>query len=170
VKKTTFTRSTIIALNTDRLEDLKKQLLAAKGSYVKVGILGDSDDARPKVPGKLSGPTLGAVHELGSASAKPSPIPRRSFLKDPLISQLPERIQAMGPEAWRKAILEKGVLFALKVLGNEAENVVQRGFSTGGYGKWAPLAPYTIKKKGSTSILIERGFMRKAVHSAVVKK
>lgn len=167
MRRRTVTKSTITTLDTDKLEELRAALEPYKGSYVKVGILGD--DARPKVPGKLSGPDLGAVHELGSASAQP-PVPRRSFLKEPIIGQLPARIQAIGPAAWRKAILEKGVLFALKVLGVEAENVVQRGFATGGFGKWAPLAPYTVKKKGSAAILIERGFMRKAIHSAVVKK
>ncbi len=171
MKRRTVTKSTITSLDTDRLEALRAALEPMKGSFVKVGILGD--DARPKVPGKISGPDLGAVHELGSASAVP-PVPRRSFLKEPIIAQLPPRIQAMGPVAWRKAILEKGVLYALALLGVEAENVVQRGFVTGGYGKWKPLKPYTVYKKAlgkkSTAILIERGFMRKAIHSAVVKK
>lgn len=167
MRSRTTTGSSIVSLDTNRLRDLGEQLKAAKGSYVKVGILGD--DARPKEAGKLSGPDLGAVHELGDASSKP-PVPRRSFLKEPLIEQLPQAIQQKGPEFWEKALLEKGVLWSLAVLGVEGENVVQKGFDTGGYGKWLPLAPFTVrKKKGSTVILIEKGFMRKAVHSAVVK-
>lgn len=160
------TRQSIVTLDTGKLAELRAQLKAYRGSYVKVGILGD--DNRPKVPGKLSGPDLGAVHELGSASSTP-PIPRRSFLKVPLIDQLPQAIQQRGPAYWRRAILEKGVLWSLQALGVEGENVVQQGFATGGFGKWQPLAPYTIKKKGAAAILIEKGFMRKAVHSAVVK-
>ena len=173
MKKVTSTKQSVTRLNTDKLEELKKQLALAKGSYCKVGLLG-RDSSRPPEAGKITdNPSLGAVHELGSASAKP-PVPRRSFLKEPLISHLPTQIQARGAEAWRKAILEKGVLFALQLLGVEAENVVQQGFRSGGFGQWAPLSPYTLKKKArlgrSLNILQERVIMRKAIHSAVVKK
>ena len=157
--------SATIRKNTAGLDFIRAQVKIVKENYVKVGLLGQDAE---RSEGSLNNPTLGAVHELGSASSEP-PVPRRSFIKEPLLSHLPKRLEQMGPEVWRKAILEKGALFALQVLGVEAENVIQGGFATGGYGRWQPLSPYTVEKKGSDAILIESAQMRKAIHSAVVK-
>jgi hypothetical protein len=172
-----ISRSTI-RLNTDGLDLLRKQLAAAKGSAMKVGLLGDhaergvvplSDTQMgPLKPDKLNNPTLGLIHEKGSVSAKP-PVPRRSWLKEPLESELPKRIREIGVEAWRKLILERGLIEALKFLGVEAVNVIDGGFATGGYGKWKELSPVTVALKGSDAILIETSQMRKAVSSALVK-
>ena len=171
-----ISRSTI-KLNTRRMEELRVQLATAKGSYVKVGILGDSADRGvvplgntpgPLQPSKLNNPTIGLIQEKGSVSVKP-PIPRRSFLQIPLETQMPARIKAVGAARWEKLIIEKGPLVALQFLGVEAENVVQVGFDTRGYGRWAPNAPYTIRKKGVDNPLIDSAQMRNAIHSAVVK-
>lgn len=165
MRRVTVTKSALTRIDTDKLQEIRAQMAKAKGAYVKVGLLGQ-DSNRGEA---LNNPTLGLIHEEGSASAKP-PVPRRSFLKEPLMAKLPEEIQAKGPVFWRKALLDKGVLYSLGVLGVQAENVVQEGFATGGFGRWKPLAPSTVRKKGSTAILIESSKMRKAVHSAVVKK
>ena len=81
MRSRTVTRSTMTRVDTDKLEALRAQLEAAKGSYCKVGLLGKDADRGETEPGKIThNPSLGKVHELGSASAEP-PVPRRSFLK-----------------------------------------------------------------------------------------
>lgn len=47
---------------------------------------------------------------------------------------------------------------ALPLLATE----VRRIFSTGGYGRWAPLAPSTIRRKGHARILVDTYRYRKA--------
>lgn len=175
-----------VALNTDGLEQLRKQLADAPSKRVQVGVLGgkdarSGDESAGYVPGNAE---IGLVHEFGvTAGASPfkmpgvskqpvkSPgmnLPERSFLRMPLITKLPVAIVAQGKAAWRKAIVEKGVVFALKNLGVLAEGVVQDAFATGGFGTWPRLSKFTIKKKGSAAILIDTAQLRQSVTSRVV--
>lgn len=150
----------------------------AKDSYCKVGLLGDNADRGvvplgngmgPLKPDKLNNPTLGLIHEKGSVDSKP-PLPRRSFLQVPLEEQLPLRIREIGVEAWRRLVIDKGLIAALTFLGIEATNVIDKGFATGGYGKWKGNRPRTIKRKGHSTVLVDSAQLRKAVHSVVIKK
>lgn len=165
---------TSIKLNVDELEKVRRGLAEAKGSYAKVGVLGaraarqPGENVQGPMPsGSLTNPEIGIVHEKGSMTSNP-PIPRRSFLEDPLVDHLPQKIRSVGSAAWAVEILQHGVRNALALLGVIGENVVQKGFETGGYGKWEPLSPYTIARKGSSAILIDTAQLRKSVTSEVV--
>ena len=61
-----------------------------------------------------------------------------------------------------------GVKSMMGRLGVYAEETIQEAFNTGGWGVWPKLALSTVKRKGSSRILIETAQMRKAISSRVV--
>lgn len=175
-----------VSVNTDGLGALREQMKAAASKRVHVGVLGgkdarNGDESAGYVPGNAE---IGAIHEfgvVGGASPFKQPgiskvpikrphqnLPERSFLRMPLITKLPEAIAAQGRAAWRKAIVEKGVTFALRNLGVLAEGIVQDAFKTGGFGTWAKLKASTIRRKGSAAILIDKAELRQSITSRVV--
>lgn len=181
-----------VMINTDQLEHLRAELKKNANARVQIGIMGENA-SRSNVDQSEQGitnPELGLIHEFGvvgglvkhSSRAKDRKsraswdqfknvvsIPERSFLRMPLIRELPDAIYKIGKDVWRKAIIEKGLITALKRLGILGEAVVQDAFDTGGFGQWAPLKPRTIKKKGSAAILIDTAQLRQGVTSRVVQ-
>jgi hypothetical protein len=155
-----------VRLNINKLQELKRKLSSANDMRVRVGLL-KSTSARS---GRHDhNPSLGLIHEFGTLKTKTSPaIPARSFIRMPLMTQLQASV-SKTPRIWGRLILEKGVGLALARLGVVAELVIQKAFSTGGFGRWPKLSPRTVTKKGSAKILIETAQMRKAITSAVVK-
>lgn len=165
---------------------LKAALEVGKRARVRVGILGENAKRVNDANG-MNNPTLGAVHEFGS---KTHNIPARSFLRVPLTFRLPAEVDKIGREVWRALVLKRGLTEALKALGVLAESIVQRGFETGGYGKWAPWSrryareremqarvarPAHNGKAGKgfigpirLAILIKSGELRQAITSRVV--
>ena len=109
---------------------------------------------------------VGLIHEFGSVSDH---IPARSFLRVPLITQLPKKLQLIGQKVWSDLITQRGLLHALENLGLIGMQIVDMGFATGGYGKWAPNAPVTIYIKGSAHPLINSAQLRKSIGMVVVK-
>lgn len=185
---TAKTGSGSVSLNTDGLTALRKELAKAASKRLHVGVLGgkdarNGDESKGYIPGNAE---IGLAHEFGvvggvspfkskSQSKQPPSakgmhvnLPERSFLRMPLMTKLPEAILSQGKAAWRKAIVEKGVVFALKNLGVIAEGIVQDAFATGGFGIWPKLKPYTIRKKGSAAILIDKAELRQSITSRVV--
>lgn len=175
-----------VSVNTDGLSSLREELKKYASKRVHIGVLGGNDarsgdESKGYVPGNAE---IGAIHEfgvVGGASPFKQPgisktpiknpsinLPERSFLRMPLITKLPEAIMGQGREAWRKAIIQKGVVFALKNLGVLAESIVQDAFKTGGFGLWAKLKASTIRRKGSAAILIDTAELRQSVTSRVV--
>lgn len=175
-----------VRMNTDALGALRQELKKFASKRVHIGVLGGNDarsgdESKGYVPGNAE---IGAIHEFGvtggvspfkqpgiSKSPVKNPninLPERSFLRMPLITRLPEAIAAQGRAAWRKAILDKGVVFALKNLGVLAEGIVQDAFATGGFGTWAKLKKSTIRRKGSDAILVDKAELRQSVTSRVI--
>lgn len=139
-------------------------------SRVKVGILANKaerfDILKPKQD-ELNNPTLGLIHEFGSFSLN---IPARSFLRVPLMMELPKKLRQIGEKVWKALIEKKGIIYALENLGAAGVQVVEGGFRTGGYGRWRPLSRRTIARKGSSAILIDSDQLRRSVAFAVVQK
>lgn len=112
--------------------------------------------------------SIGARHEFGSASGK---LPRRSFLKDPLLIAGQEAMleagvdEAVGAflmgDSTRDTVMEK--------LAEGAELAIDGAFDTGGYGTWEPLAPSTIAAKGHPEILVESFQLRESVTHRITK-
>lgn len=186
MNRTTTTKAGTVGINTDGLGALREQLAKASSKRLHVGVLGgndarNGDESKGYIPGNAE---IGAIHEfgvVGGASPFKQPgiskvpiknpsinLPERSFLRMPLITKLPEAIIAQGRAAWRRAIIEKGVTFALRNLGVLAESVVQDAFKTGGFGTWAKLKKSTIRRKGSAAILIDKAELRQSITSRVV--
>lgn len=172
-----------VRLNVTQMQALSRALTAARSARVRVGILGNKAERLDEDwnKEKINNPTLGAVHEFGS---KKRGIPARSFLRMPLTLHLPNEVDKIGRAVWRRLVIEKSVVLALKQLGALAELVVQRAFETGGFGSWPGYSKrygrwkelFTRKKTGTLAkigpvqlaLLILSGQMRKAVTSKVV--
>lgn len=154
-----------MTVDTDLLERIRKDIEKNGNARVHVGILGGH---AARVSGDtLTNPELGAVHEFGVVDKN---IPARSFLRMPVIQQLPEALAKTNLGLWGRIIAEKGILVALGLLGAYALDTIQLAFETGGFGLWAPLKAYTIRRKGSSAILIDTAQMRQSITAEVVKK
>ena len=123
-----------VVCNLGPLDALNLDIRNNRGAYVKVGILSGKKTGRSG-GGDLDNPNLGATHEFGSFGRK---IPSRSFLRMPLSSELPHRMNAIGRDVWQAIIDKEGLRMALKKLGVYGENTVQAAFDSNGFGRWAP--------------------------------
>ena len=158
-----MSRANKININLDGLQDLKKQL--NMGYYTKVGILANGK-ANEDHEG-IDNATLGAVHEFGSLDEN---IPPRSFLRMPLETKQDELVSMLKSNKVAALIAQGKIKSVFKLLGIKAEEIIQSAFDSGGFGKWTPLKPQTIKRKGSASVLIDTGQLRRSITSEVVKK
>lgn len=153
-----------VRLDNDALKRLKEDIAVNGKARVRVGILGPNAG---RVSGDtLNNPSLGAVHEFGVVTKN---IPARSFLRMPVIQQLPAALEVTNKQLWHQVIVKKGILGALGLLGVYCLDVIHLAFDTGGFGSWAPLKARTIKRKGSNAILIDTAQMRQAITAEVVK-
>ncbi len=152
--KVTFDDSLLKALT----EGINEELV------VRVGILG-AKSKRQNQKG-LTNADIGLAHEKGVKSRN---LPRRSWLEEPLKDHLSEYFEDLGKKAIEN-FLHSRYVDAYAQLGLVAENIIQRGFETGGYGKWRPLKLATIRAKGSDAILIDTAQLRRSVTSEVISK
>lgn len=137
-----------ITANFDGILNLQR--MAKKRLYVKVGVLGSKGTAAHKGT-TLNNATIGLIHEKGSMTRN---IPRRSFLDMPLNTEGQKEIYKNQKVLWSEMI--KGTVKTVyKILGVIGENTVHKAFDTGGFGRWAPLKPSTIRRKRSSAILID---------------
>ena len=153
------------------LTGLNNLIKAADNQYlVRVGILGSKPRSKAKGKDEKKDPPTnaerGLAHEKGVKSRH---LPRRSWLQVPLEDHLPEEFVKNGPRA-RTLILVGQTIKAYQDLQGICERIIQKGFETGGYGKWAPLTEATIARKKSSQILIDTAQLRRSVTSEVVAK
>lgn len=140
------------------LENLLKKL--KQNTYVDVGILGNKGGNRAE---GITIAGIGAVHEYGSLDGK---IPKRSFIAMPL-SVKKSYIQEMAEKSFKRNFSSANMDQIFSDIGIAGETAIQEAFETGGFGMWKPLSPVTIDAKGSDSILIDTGELRKAQTSKV---
>jgi hypothetical protein len=147
------------------LRKFRSQLDELEKGRAQVGLFQETA-TRSADPGRISdNPSLGAIHEFGNTAKK---IPERSWLRMPLTLKLGDAIRLREATDWISALRKSGAKRVLGFLGALGEDVVQEAFATRGWGAWPSLQPATIRKKGSSAILIESSQMRKAVSSRVV--
>lgn len=155
-------------MNTTKI-DLSglKKLRAMMGSvdsmHAEVGLFADNASRVADQNRIAHNPSLGFVHEFGSAKEK---IPERSWLRMPVLTQV---APALSKIDWFGIIKARGVKRALGFMGLMAEETIQEAFATRGWGQWLPLKKRTIQRKGSSAVLIESAQMRQAVASRVVE-
>lgn len=157
-------KQTKISFNLDGLEDMKKEI--GDTWRARVGILG-SHAARTDPDSGLNNAELGVIQMFGSITNN---IPPRDFLLMPIKQNSQEITRAMATPSARAAFERKDYKRLFQLLGAKAEEIVQLAFESGGFGKWPPLKPATIARKGSSAILIDTGQLRRAISSDVEKK
>ncbi len=142
-------------------------------AVVRVGILG-SEAAAPKRRRPPSGESaegsskappsvafIAAAHELGLG------VPLRSWLRTPIDTLKPEiekRIRMLAPKILRGELTTEQ---ALEQIGLWLVGELQKGMAAG--LPVPPLAPETVKRKGSSVPLIDTGQLRSAITHQVVK-
>lgn len=142
------------------LEKLLKQLKT--NFFVDIGILGEKGGNRED---GITVAGIGAVHEFGSLDGK---IPKRSFIAMPLNAKK-SYIEEKAKKSFDRNFGSANVQQIFTDIGIAGESAIQEAFETGGFGSWKPLSPMTIDAKGSDSILIDIGELRKAQTSKVGK-
>jgi len=159
-----------VSLNMGKLQALSADLKKYKNYRIHIGVFGGKD-----LRGNLGhGPSdaalgnaeIGTIQEFGSIKKN---IPERSFLRIPLMNYLPDAIKAVGPDAWKRSLMQEGMLKTLGRLAITGRNIVQDSFATRGFGMWAPNAKRTIARKGSDAPLIDGGELRQSVTHRIVK-
>lgn len=106
---------------------------------------------------------IGAAHEFGSLK---NGLPRRSFLRDPLIDQLQGELEKKGAfsEAEQKEIITaKSLLPWAKKVCIVAETIVRGAFDTNGYGRWPALKEATLARKTTKQTLVETTQLRDSI-------
>lgn len=93
-----------------------------------------------------------AHHEFGAPEAG---IPKRSFLRDPFNDEKGNIIKLM--DSLVKIESGSNAVTIYKKTGEMAKGIVIRAFRSKGNGKWEPLKEETIKRKGSSAPLIDKG-------------
>lgn len=154
-----------VEVDLERLSEIRKTLRSPLAA--RVGILGAKTNRAKSGP--MTNAAIGAIHEFGSPSRN---IPRRSFLKDTFALQ-GKKLLGIKAELWKwfsggKATPER-LRQTYAALGHRGEVLVQEAFETGGSGRWATLKPATIRRKGSSAILIDTAQLRRSITSDVVK-
>lgn len=146
-----------VSFNLKPLKELQKEL--DKDYITKVGIMG----SKGKRGGKASNVLIGAVHEFGSFSKG---IPIRSWLKMPLVDKSDKLLKRWTLNV-RRLLPKRDFKKMFKILGIEAETIIQQSFATAGFGKWKKITKQTADRKGSNQILIDTAQLRKSVISKV---
>ena len=145
-----FTSSVNVAESLTRIRgSVLKALRVYESLNVEVGVF---EGGKPR-EGKISNAALAIIHEYGTDT-----IPQRSFLRAWSIERREEilsnaekaarTVGRLGPGAAQRAL---GVWMAADVKKRIASNIPP------------PLAPSTIKRKGSSVALIDSGQLRAAV-------
>jgi hypothetical protein len=128
-----------------------------KKHCAQVGIIG-KDGARKK--GARTNIEIGAGHEFGEGKA-----PKRSFLKMPLETKLPEKSNKIN-RLLMNGIKNDSILNAFFKIGVIGRNIVMEAFASGGFGKWAPISDRLMLKKGRRGgILVDTQQLMESVTS-----
>ena len=148
------------------LKKITKQIKELTTKEIKIGISADVGTYTNK-DGSV-GPKIvevGRWHEYGLGDN-----PRRSFLREPMI-QKQATIQKHIKEGWGNILSGKSTAIKeLGKLGIVGQEISKGAFATGGYGKWEKLKPQTIKRKGSSEILIDKSKLVNSIHNWIVDK
>ena len=148
------------------LRKITKQIKELTTKEIKIGISADVGTYTNK-DGSV-GPKIvevGRWHEYGLGDN-----PRRSFLREPMI-QKQDLINAHIKQGWNSILNGNSTAITeLNKVGMVGQEVSKGAFATGGYGTWKKLNPQTIKRKGSSEILIDTNSLSKNIHNWIVDK
>ena len=152
--------------NSTGLVKLKKTLEVLAKTTVKVGVLAENNkrhEERVYEKGKLSELMAGATQnnaQVGynmekGVSSDGGSIPKRSWLVDPLVQQLPDALKAPSQGVTLTTLPDFIAIRALEV--------VKTTFDTAGNGNWEGNAPGTIAAKGRDEPGVDTGQLKNAI-------
>lgn len=141
----------------------ESQLKTFKKSVVKVG-LPEKVGSKPHEDSGLSIAQVGMVHEYGVPEKN---IPRRSFIREPLINDQKNINKLIKKKFSEVAGNRTTAKTALNQMGIYGQGVSQKSFSS---NDWTPLNPKTIKAKGSSKPLIDTGLLQQSITYSVEKR
>ena len=136
---------------------IKKQLEEFELKAVKVGIQSGDTTA----DGKESLAYVAWLHEFGSPGGM---IPQRSFIRAGMEEKqgdIESKYEELGPAIFNAGANAEQML---NILGQEATAIIQNKITS---GPFTPDSPETIRRKGSSSPLIDTGHMRASVRHVV---
>lgn len=138
----------------NHLKDAVLRLDANGGAYTLVGVQGSQAAANVQDT-RLTYAELARIHEFGNART-----PQRSWLRA-AIHEYQTAIQKRAALCGRGVLLDKfTVEQALELLGEYVVGVIKQRISD---GISPPNAPSTIKRKGSSKPLIDKGGFRASI-------
>ena len=156
------------------IDELQEKIKDAQKSYVKVGVLGNSEE-RSDDSGRTN-LEIANLHEFGGVNPDGSVVPARSFLR--LTKAMKEKDFAAFVQAnltkFKLVVMTQGIEVALDEIGRYWVDEVLKTFQAQGYGEWAPLSPKTLelrREKGNETdtILTVTGALKRAITFEVVK-
>jgi hypothetical protein len=154
-----FTTKILKDLSSSTFQDLKRRVGADK-RVVKIGIPSD----KKHQPDGTSLARIAAAHEFGVPDLN---IPERSFLRTGIRRIREQIIRLNRINLVRIVKGEMTVARALGLMGNMAAGAVKQEIRN---GKFVPLKPKTIARKGSSKPLIDKGQMVQSVTYVVEGK
>lgn len=128
---------------------------------VNVGVIGGEQQ------NGISLASIGSVQEFGLITRN---IPKRSFIKEPLLAHLGERIKRQKNKIKQYLFVDKKLDEAYNLMGNTAVLIIIQSFRNKNDGRWKPNAPSTIKKKGNDNPLIDTGRLRQSITFELINK
>lgn len=136
--------------------DYEKLLKDLQKKVIKVGLPQGAGEMKSKKG--VSVVEYGAINEFGVG------VERRSFIKDTFEiknNQLQTDMQKVFNNETNRGNFDADKI--MNIIGATSQGYVDEAFETGGFGRWAPNAPITIKLKGSSEPLIDTGLLRQSI-------
>lgn len=163
-----MTASVSYTLKDKGFNEIQRQFKGLEKIIALVGLPGDSPqavgaDGKP-VSGGLTVAGLGIIHEYGSPA---NGIPSRPFMRQTWTTYTHATKSAMKRLAYMVASGKLKAISAVAQLGLFYEGRIKTTIRNGSF---APNAPATIARKGSSKPLIDTGLLRASVTSRVVGK
>lgn len=139
-----------------------KMASISRDSYVKVGVIGDEAKAT-REGGAIDNVQLAQIHEFGAG-----PIPERSFIRATFAQNKPAYMALLRAGIKAAYLGKADFLVTLRRIGLKMEADMKKRITTGA-GIPPPLAPATIRRKGSSRPLVDTGQLVNSISSEVVK-
>lgn len=139
-------------LDPNLIDKLRKRFGASSTPTVNVGFPATGEQHKDS---EMNVASVADVHEFGSET-----VPERSFLRVAIRRNRQKYLQMNRINLAKVARGDMDVKQALGMLGEEAKGDVQMEITN---GEFAPLAPTTVKAKGSSEPLVDSGQMKQSV-------
>lgn len=148
-------------MSTPDLSSLLRLQQAIAEAAAKFVVVGVPENKSARQDGELGNADIAFIHEMGDPARD---LPERSFLRSTMAEKR-QAYQELAAKVMRKVMAgDMTVEQGLELIGMAAASDVQETIEQ---GEFAPLAPETIRRKGSSKPLIDKGQLRQSITSEV---